>query len=32
VEPYTIAIKMSNGHVLVGYQGTSVLNNVYTGL
>jgi len=24
VEPYSVAIKMSNGHGLVGYQGTSV--------
>jgi len=32
VERYSVAIKMSNGHGFVGYQGTSVLNNVYTGL
>jgi len=29
VEPYSVAIEMSNGHGLVGYQDTSVLNNVH---
>jgi len=29
VEPYSVAIKMNNGRGLVGYQGTSVLNNVH---
>ena len=29
VDPYSVAIKMSSGHELLGYHGTSVLNNVH---